>query len=292
MFTVKSLVAAKPGRHRIEPHLYLEVSKDGTSRRFLFRFTSPATFKVTEAGLGVFPVVTLAVARAKAADMRAAVAKGTDPIQAKREARAATLAAQKAVATFGDTLAAYEHAFKGKGKTAERVAVLERHVPALLKRPIADITKHEVLAATTLLRARLPKTAARVYAALSAVFDYSLAADIHLGGNPASRAVLKPLGVRPPPPDVPYRMMPAAQVPAFFARLGEAPSASHLCLQWLILTCARSQEAIRVEWADIDLGARAVDDTAAQDQDAPGPPGATGDPSYRRASTGPHPIQR
>src|SRR6516225_5107848 len=48
VFTVKSLEAVKPGkRARVERGLYVEVSKDGTSRRFLFRFVSPATHRPT-----------------------------------------------------------------------------------------------------------------------------------------------------------------------------------------------------------------------------------------------------
>jgi integrase len=45
-------------------------------------------------------------------------------------------------------------------------------------------------------------------------------------------------------------MMRFAQVPEFFARLGEIPSPSRLSLH---LTAARSQEAIKAEWGEIDL---------------------------------------
>jgi integrase len=51
-------------------------------------------------------------------------------------------------------------------------------------------------------------------------------------------------------------MMPFDQVPSFFARLSETSSSSRLCLEFLILTAARSQEAIRAQWSEIDMSAR------------------------------------
>jgi integrase len=254
MFTVRTAQTAKPGRHRVEKNLFFEVSDDG-SKRWLYRFTSPLTRRVTEAGLGTFPVIGLAAARAKAIEYRALVAKGVDPIQAKRAARAATLEARKKAMTLGDALTAYATAFAGKGKTAERAATLRRHAQGLLTQPLDKITTEGALTALAPVQAAKPKTAARARSAISAVFDYAEARGWFTGANPARVNVFRRL-VPAPPSDVPYKMCPVDQIPALFARLSDDPTASHLCLQWLILTCARSQEAIRIEWADIDLGQR------------------------------------
>jgi integrase len=94
-----------------------------------------------------------------------------------------------------------------------------------------------------------------VRAAIDTVFDYALARGLHSGANPASISIFKFL-LPAQPASVPHRMMPFTQVPEFYARLTETPTASRLCLAFLILTAARSQEAIRLEWADIDLSAR------------------------------------
>jgi integrase len=51
-------------------------------------------------------------------------------------------------------------------------------------------------------------------------------------------------------------MMPFDQVPSCFAALQEKASPSRLCLAFLILTATRSQEAIKVAWDEIDVGAR------------------------------------
>jgi hypothetical protein len=190
MFTVKSLVTARPGRHLDEKGLYLEVGKDGATKRWLYRFTSPVTFKVTEAGLGVFPVVGLADARAKAADMRAAIAKGVDPIIAKRETRAADIAKREAARTLADAVAAYQKAFVTKGRwVIEKMALLKRHLPILLAQPLSEIATKDVLPALAPVQAATPKTAARAQIVLSTIFDYAIAMGMHTGTNPASSHV-------------------------------------------------------------------------------------------------------
>jgi hypothetical protein len=78
---------APPGRHNAAPGLYLIVSQDGQSRRWAFRYTKPSTRRVTELGLGSATVLSLAEAREKAHDYRRVVARGQDPVEAKREQR-------------------------------------------------------------------------------------------------------------------------------------------------------------------------------------------------------------
>jgi integrase len=256
VFTVRSLQVAKPGRHRIEPNLYLEVSSDGRSRRFLLRFVSPITHRATEAGLGTHPTLSLSGARAKASEMRAMIAKGVDPIVQKREARAAKIAAQKTATTFDDALRAYVEAFRDKGApTIELDALLRRHVAALLSRRLTSISTGDVLASVQPVQATTPKTAARARAAIATVFDYALARNMFTGANPASRDVFKFL-LPAAPKSTPHRMMPFADVPDFVARLQASPSASKLCLAFLILTATRSKEAIRATWDEIDTDAR------------------------------------
>jgi hypothetical protein len=229
LFTIRSLQIAKAGRHLIEPNLYLEVTGKGT-RRFLLRYVSPVSHRATEAGLGVFPATSLADARARAAEMRALIAKGIDPIVQKREARAQTLAAQKRKTTFEDALAAYVKAFADKGaSTIELGALVRRHVAALLPRPLDKITSNYVLAALHPTQQTLPRTAKRTRAAVSTVFNYAIARGLHSGADVASAAVFKYL-LPAAPKSIPHRMMPVDEVPSFYARLVATPSASRLCL--------------------------------------------------------------
>jgi integrase len=257
VFTVKSLEAVKWGkRARVERGLYVEVSKDGKSRRFLFRFVSPVTKRATEAGLGTWPSTSLALASEDAAKYRALIRQGIDPIHAKREDRAAKHERERASTTLGAALDAYVDAFKNKGApTVELDALVRRHVATLLPRPLASIASDDVLSALAPLAARLPKSAARTRAAISKMFDYALAKGMFNGANPARASVFRYL-MPAAPASTPHRMMPFAEVPAFFARLNDTASATHLCLAFLILTAARSQEAIKATWDEIDLNAR------------------------------------
>ncbi|MGC1563368.1 MAG: Arm DNA-binding domain-containing protein, partial [Bradyrhizobium sp.] len=83
----KQVALMPPGRHRVEgePGLYLYVSSDQQTRRWIFRFTSPVSKRVTETGLGAVPVISLADAKTKAHDMRKQIANGVCPINAKRK---------------------------------------------------------------------------------------------------------------------------------------------------------------------------------------------------------------
>jgi hypothetical protein len=86
--TNRNVVFAKPGRHHAGvTGLYLWVSPDKSVRRWIYRFTSPITRRVTETGLGLIQVLTLAEAKTKALDLQRQIASGVCPITAKRAAR-------------------------------------------------------------------------------------------------------------------------------------------------------------------------------------------------------------
>ena len=90
-FTTRNVIFAPPGRHHAgTPGLYLYVSPDAQVRRWIVRYTSPVTHRVTETGLGPVTVVTLAEARDKALAIRRMIANGIDPVQAKRTERVAS----------------------------------------------------------------------------------------------------------------------------------------------------------------------------------------------------------
>jgi integrase len=258
LLTVRKVQTAKPGRHLDADGLYLEVTRKGT-RRFLYRYMSPATHRPTEASCGVYPIVGLADARAKAAEYRAIVKRDRqDPVILKRQAKAADVAAQKTSTTFADALAAYVEAFGGGDKqdvVRELDALMRRHVATLLPRPLATISSNDVLHALACVQAKFPKTAARARTGVATVFGYALARNMFAGSNPASRDTFKFL-LPAPPKSTPHRMMPYVDVPAFVRRLRETPSASRLALEFLILTATRTQETLEARWAEIDCAAR------------------------------------
>ena len=74
-----------PGYHGDGGGLYLQVTEPG-SKSWIFRFSIGG--KRREMGLGPYPAVSLAAARAAAAEARSAVKSGKDPI-AHRDAERA-----------------------------------------------------------------------------------------------------------------------------------------------------------------------------------------------------------
>src|SRR6516225_7136287 len=102
--TNRNVVFAKPGRHHAGVQgLYLYVTPDQQVRRWIYRYTSPVTHRVTETGLGLIQVLTLTEARSKALDLQRQIAQGICPITAKRAARVTPLA----VDTFGQCAGAW-----------------------------------------------------------------------------------------------------------------------------------------------------------------------------------------
>ena len=85
----------KPGYYCDGGGLYLRVTehKDVVSRSWIFRFSSPVMrndagkSKIRDMGLGPYPTLSLAEARAKAKDHRQEVLAGDDPIQARIDQR-------------------------------------------------------------------------------------------------------------------------------------------------------------------------------------------------------------
>jgi len=74
--TIRSLAA--PGYHADGGGLYLQITKAG-GKSFIFRFTLRG--RTRDHGLGPCSSVSLAEARAKAADCRVLTVRGIDPIE-------------------------------------------------------------------------------------------------------------------------------------------------------------------------------------------------------------------
>jgi hypothetical protein len=97
--TYKQILALKPGRHWVSESLYVFVSEDEQTRRFMFRFTKPSTRRETEKGLGRLDKdITLKEAKDKRDEYRRLVRQGGDPIEEKRKNKPVTATTFAAVA--------------------------------------------------------------------------------------------------------------------------------------------------------------------------------------------------
>ena len=122
----------EPGRYSDGGGLHLYISKAG-HKSWVLRITVDGRRR--DIGLGGYPSVSLALAREKAADNRAAIAEGHDPVAEKHAA---------AMPTFGEAACAVYEVDKPRWRNAKHIAgwmqALERHaMPALGNKPLNRI---------------------------------------------------------------------------------------------------------------------------------------------------------
>ena len=236
----------EPGRYSDGGALHLYISRAGR-KSWVQRITIDGRRR--DIGLGGFPSVSLARAREKAADNRAAVAEGRDPLAEKHA---------PAMPTFKEAACAVHEANKPRWRNARHIAswmqTLERHaMPTLSNTPLDRVDRGDVLQVLTPIWTTRPETARRVRQRMRTVFRWAMAHGF-METNPAGEAID---GALPPMPKVKahLRALPYQEVGSALETV-EASQASipaKLCLRFLVLTAARSGEARGATWDEIDL---------------------------------------
>lgn len=242
---------AKPGRHADGGGLYLVVDKSQARRWvFLYRFAG----KRREMGLGSFNAIGLAKARELAAQARESVALGIDPVQAKNAAKAPAPVVAKP--TFGEVatryLEAQAPAWKNAKHRAQWPSSLKRYAPAIWAMPVDEITTDHVLEALTPIWHEKAETARRVRGRIETILDAAKVQEHRDGENPArwgghlDHLLPGRVKTRRHFPALPYQA-----VPTFVADLRGRMTMSCLALEFVILTAARSGEALHARWGEI-----------------------------------------
>jgi integrase len=259
-------------------------SEGAGTGKWSFRYTSPdLDYRAAQAalgrtsiqrttGFGKFPAVSLATARAKAAACRDLISRGIDPIEHQRRAdeavqqRGRDMAAQAArqAMTFGRY--ADDHflpfvlpGFSNPAHVQQWQASFRVHAAALKDRPLAGITREDILAVLRPIWTAKPETASRTRQRLERLFAHAVQNSHFSGDNPAAwgqfNATLTPGGSKTVRnhPAVPY-----ARMAEFMAavRAKQADSDAALLLEWIALSAARTGEARFATWGEIDLTGR------------------------------------
>lgn len=265
--TAAKVRTAKPGRHGDGGGLYLLV-RSAEARFWVFRYT-PRGGKMREIGLGRAGgpgAVALAEARERAADLQRQVKAGVDPL-AKREADAASAAAEAVAAeirekTFRDVaglfLASHEAAWRNPKHRQQWRNTLDAYAhPHMGDTPVAEVATEHVTAALEPIWREKPETASRVRGRIEAVLDYAAARGWREGENPArwrghlarvlpARAKLAKVEHHP--------ALPWREAGAFMAALRAREGMAARALELVILTAARTGEALGMRWGEVDLG--------------------------------------
>jgi integrase len=262
--TTRTVAALKSrGRHADGQNLYLTISNPATSsgggdvsKRWTFMYSFAG--KQREAGLGPVAMVTLAEAREKAACYRSMLAKGIDPLDAKKAAQEAA-AARKTFGQCADELIKSKSSeWRSKVHAGQWRTTIDDYCWPILDKPVDAIDTAAVLSVLQPIWARIPETASRVRGRIEAVLDYAKANSLRSGENPAAwrghLALILPK--RQKLSRGHHAAMPYAEVPAFVGKLREAESIPALALEFLILTAARSGEVLGARWDEINLAAK------------------------------------
>src|SRR5579885_1919060 len=155
-------------------------------------------------------------------------------------------------------LAAKQSQWRNLKHRAQLRMTLRVYCVALWEKPVAEIATADVLAVLQPLWQASPETASRLRGRVEAVLDAAKAQGLRSGENPARwRGHLdKRLARRQKLSRGHHAAMPYVELPAFIASLRERESAASLALEFLILTAARTGEAIGARWGEIDFVAK------------------------------------
>jgi integrase len=238
----------KAGRHSDGGGLYLNVSSTG-GKSWLFMWVPPGK-KRREMGLGSYPTVTLAKARAKAVACRATIEAGGDPLAEKEK---------EAEPTFADCvdkfLASMESAWRNEKHRAQWKTTLTDYCTAIRSKKVSEINTADVLQVLNPIWKDKHETASRLRGRIERVLDFAKVKGWRTGENPAVwRGHLKNvLPARQRLTRGHHAAMPFAEVPAFVARLRKSEAMAARALELLILTAARSGEILGARWEEFDL---------------------------------------
>jgi integrase len=251
--TVKSA-----GRHGDGQGLYLVVDPSGARRWvFIYRWKQSGQKgpgRHREMGLGPVSGVSLQRAREKAADARALLADGKDPIAQKRSLQA--------VPTFGELadelIAAKSSALRSDKSVARWKRALGSHAESLRSSRVDAVSTNDVLNALKPIWTTKSETASMTRGYIEAVLDAAKARGYRAGENPARwRGHLDHLLPRPQKlARGHHKAMAFVDVSAFIAKLRAREATAADALEFLILTAARSGEVLNACWDEIDLASK------------------------------------
>jgi integrase len=240
---------SKPGTYGDGNGLSLKVNGTGGASWFL-RVQHEG--KRRDIGLGGAKLVTLAAARAKAADARKAIREdGRDLIAEKRKAKVESITFREAALIFHET---HRNQW-GSAKHADQwINTMEAYAfPALGSKPVGSVTAGEIISAISEVWTEKPETGRRVRQRICAVLDYAHALGWRNTEAPA-RSLAVGKGLPKQTGGKHHLAMPYADVPAFLIRLRASGGVwGRMALEFVILTAARSQEVRLATWSEIDF---------------------------------------
>ena len=241
--------------------LYLRVSASG-AKSWVYRFQLGK--KRRDMGLGPYPDISLAAARALAAEHRKQRHGGIDPLQAKVAQRQAALIAAARGRTFRQCAVEFIEKNRSGWRSAKHQQQWEHSLaayayPILGDLPVSAIDTGLVVQVLDPIWSEKPETASRVRGRIEAVLDAAIVHGYREGPNPAqwrgslahilpSSAKLRRVAH--------HAALPFDDMATFLTTLRARPGMAARALEFQIFTAARPGEVVGARWGEIDLKAK------------------------------------
>lgn len=213
-----------------------------------------------DVGLGGYPDLGLAEARAKARELRAQIRSKVDVIEAKRSERAAIARGLSFDEAAKRLIASKRHGWKNAKHAAQWETSLATYAsPHIGKMPVERIEVADVERVLSPIWATKTETASRVRMRIEAVLSWATVAGYRSGENPARwRGNLEHVFAQPTKVAKveSFAAIPYATAPDFMRELRTRHGIAPRALEFLILTAARSGEVRGATWGEIDEAAK------------------------------------
>ncbi len=252
----------RPGLHGDGGGLYLQIARGGT-KTWIFRYRSPVTKKARYMGLGALHAVGLPDAREKAETLRGMLNSGLDPIQTRNKEMLAKAAEAARAVTFKQCAASYIESHKAGWRNPKHgeqwTNTLKTYAePVIGALPVQDVDTGLVLKILEPIWSTKAETASRLRGRIESVLDWAKARGHRAGENPARwRGHLDQLLPKLSKKSrvTHHKAMPFEKVGEFSGALRQETGVAARCLEFVILTAARTSEAIGATPAEFDLNA-------------------------------------
>ncbi|ALQ61503.1 tyrosine-type recombinase/integrase [Aeromonas hydrophila] len=248
----------KPLPHGGITGLTLHPSTTKGRGKWVLRYVSPVTGKRRNAGLGIYPEISIAEAGNQARLMREQLARGLDPLEIKKEEASKPAIPTVEIAArqvHEQLLPGWRNPKHGK----QWISTLEQYAfPVIGRQPINVITPAHIASVLQPIWLEIPETATRVKQRLHAVMAWAWAHGF-CQANPVD--VVDKLLPLQPSKAIRTQHQPAMdwrELPAFYQQHlanAERFDVSRALLSFVILTACRSGEARKMRWDEVDLDA-------------------------------------
>ena len=245
----------KPGRYPVGDGAYFQISK-WHSRSWIFRYQRLG--EAHNMGLGPYPLISLAEARAKARNAKRMLLDGIDPLHAKRKTRTDELLQIARTKTFKECaeqyIATHDSDWSSAKSRAAWISTFKNYVyPKIGALPVADINTAVVLGILEPVWSRAPATASRVRGRIETVLGWAGVRGYRSAENPARwSGHLEHILPSPNKATEHLASLPYQQIGSFMAGLRATPGTAARALEFAVLTACRTAEVRGALWDEID----------------------------------------